>query len=189
MSFWNFLFGANLQEKELRYELLSSVLTKREVSFFNTLAPIAEAQGLRVLIKIRLADFIKPKSNQFQKGSNFYTELNKISRKHVDFLLCDADFIPKLAIEVQDSTHNEKNRKERDDMVRNIYNRIGLPFMEVWKWNNAEEIAKIITDKLSETPTTEIAPPSKPSPGGCFPILILFCIIFLSSISLFVFAL
>jgi hypothetical protein len=58
--------------------------------------------------------------------------------------------------------------------------------MEVWKWNNAEEIAKIIPDKLSETPTTEIVPTSKPSPGGCFPVLILFCIIFISSISLFV---
>ena len=49
-----------------------------------------------------------------KKGSNFGHWFNRINRMSVDFLVCTKDFKIISAIELDDSTHNDKNRKFAD---------------------------------------------------------------------------
>jgi hypothetical protein len=135
-------------DKVSRYELEKSVLTKREMSFYEILSPIATKHELIILIKIRIADFVKVKAKQFEKGSGFHSDFNVIAKKHVDFLLCNKECAPVLCIEVQDSTHLKKDRTARDIMVRELYEAIGLPLLEIWGWKDPNIVEEHIISKL-----------------------------------------
>ena len=57
---------------------------------------------------------------------------NRIDRKHVDFLLCDAKTLkPILGIELDDKSHQRADRQERDDFVNNVFAAAKLPLMHV----------------------------------------------------------
>jgi very-short-patch-repair endonuclease len=57
------------------------------------------------------------------------TAFNKIACKHVDFVLCDKELNILLAIELDDSSHNRQDRKERDEIVNAAFRSAGLPLM------------------------------------------------------------
>lgn len=128
----------------LPYKLKDSVMTNREKIMYTILAEYCTKNNLVLLSKVRIADFVEPihKNNQ----RNFYHWFNRISAKHVDFLICDPKaFRPKAAIELDDSTHFYKTRKERDIFVDNVYRSVELPILHLW---NMDEIS--INIKLNE---------------------------------------
>ena len=95
-----------------KYKLRKSVLTKNELDFYHCLKSVLGEEPV-ILSKVRLADIFYTKS-----GSGYYKALNRITGKHVDFLLCDPnDFKPFMAIEVDDRSHERKDRIKRDDFV------------------------------------------------------------------------
>ena len=49
----------------------------------------------------------------------------KIQAKHVDFVICDKDMHIKVIIELDDSSHDKKDRKERDEFVDLILQSVG----------------------------------------------------------------
>ena len=59
-----------------------------------------------VLPQVGLSRFLGVK-----KGSNFGHWFNRINRMSVDFLVCTKDFKIISAIEMKNTTHNDKNRK------------------------------------------------------------------------------
>jgi len=66
------------------------------------------------------------------KGQNWYGALRHIDEKSIDFVLCDKNYIePRLAIELDDHTHEREDRKERDGEVERILSRAGLPLMRL----------------------------------------------------------
>jgi hypothetical protein len=127
-----------------RYKLIDYVLTNRERDFYDVLAPLAAKHGLHVLVKPRIADFVNVKAKQSDKGSGFHYDLNFISQKHIDFLLCNKQFAPVAGFEVQDSTHNRADRQLRDTLVSDMYKDIGLYLAEVWEWRNPADIEEHI---------------------------------------------
>lgn len=73
-------------------------------------------------------------------GQNWKAARAHINRKSVDFLLCDKQFIsPKLAIELDDSTHNRPDRVERDQTVEDILREAGIPLLRVRKTDELVE--------------------------------------------------
>ena len=55
-----------------------------------------------------------------------------ISQKSVDFVLCDKAYIsPKLAIELDDQSHERKERQERDLEVERVLNDAKLPLLRL----------------------------------------------------------
>ena len=56
---------------------------------------------------------------------NHIVLLNKVSSKHVDFLICDKDLHIKCIIELDDNSHNQKDRQERDTFVDQILTSVG----------------------------------------------------------------
>lgn len=115
----------------LPYRLKGSVMTNREKIMYIVLDEYCKKNKLVLLSKVRIADFIEPIHTNNRR--NFYYWFNRISAKHIDFLICDSEsFVPKLAIELDDSTHKYKSRQERDIFVDNVYNSVKLPIMHFW---------------------------------------------------------
>ncbi len=97
------------------------LLTKNEWAQYKKLKVIADEKGYVICPKVRLLDIIEP-----QKGHEKYkTLMYKIQAKHVDFVICDKDMHIKVIIELDDSSHDKKDRKERDEFVDLILQSVG----------------------------------------------------------------
>jgi len=80
---------------------------------FRKLVAWATAHDYFVFPKVRLLDIIEPRSNV----ANYKALLWKIQAKHVDFLICDQEMRIKFIIELDDNSHDRKDRAERDEFV------------------------------------------------------------------------
>lgn len=97
------------------------LLTKNEWYAYKKLQPLAASMGLVVCPKVRLLDIIEP-----QKGEKNYKSLFwKVQAKHVDFLICDQDLHIKAVLELDDNSHDRKDRQERDTFVDEILQDVG----------------------------------------------------------------
>lgn len=103
----------------LGYTLRNSLVSPAEKAFLSTLDSVLPVE-IRIFAKVRLADiFLVERSIN---RSAWQTAFNRIDRKHVDFLLCRADDLaPLLAIELDDSSHERKDRQERDEFVNELF--------------------------------------------------------------------
>ena len=107
------------------YSLRSKFFSRTELAFYRALT---RAVGTRysVFAKVRLLDLcaIAPTGD--------YTAMNRVSAKHVDFLLCEpTGFEPVAAIEVDGTSHQRRDRIERDAFVEDLFDQIGLPLIRV----------------------------------------------------------
>lgn len=96
------------------------LLTRNEWHEYKKLKEYATEKGLEVCPKVRLLDIIEPR-----KGENYMAFLRKIQSKHVDFVLTDADLRIKAIVELDDNSHNTKDRQERDQFVDQILTSVG----------------------------------------------------------------
>ena len=107
--------------ENLPYKSDRKLLTKAEYSFYKVLL-MAISDDVIVFCKVRLADFIqvdKGKTPQLSVKINWF---NRISSKHVDFLLCRKDDCTIIAvIELDDKSHKTQKTIERDDFVNAVY--------------------------------------------------------------------
>ena len=105
------------------------LLSKAERSFYGVLTQAVGGKAL-IFSKVRVADVLAP-----QKGlnrSNWQQAFNKISAKHLDFLLCDPqDCAVKLAIELDDASHGSAKRQKRDAFLERACESAGLPLLRI----------------------------------------------------------
>ena len=138
-----FVFGyLNLRNKGSKayvFSVKTAALSKAEQKFYKMLVQVVGERFI-VFSKIRLADVFDGRG----RGS-----LNQISQKHIDFLLCSPeDFSPILGIELDDSTHNRKDRINRDEFVNALFTSNGLSIIRV-KVKNKYELEEIKTAIIS----------------------------------------
>ena len=102
------------------------LLTKREHQEYLKLKQYADARGWLICPKVRLWDMIEPR-----KGSSNKKELeNKIRSKHVDFVLVDPELNVIGVLELDDSTHDREDRKQRDSFVRDALEGAGITMIQ-----------------------------------------------------------
>ncbi|UCD81689.1 MAG: DUF2726 domain-containing protein [Desulfobacterales bacterium] len=84
----------------------------------------------RVLLKVSLADLLEiPKgvSNSLRQSA-----FNRISRKHVDFVVCDKNDLSILGvIELDDHSHKSSRRRKRDSFLDGALNAAGIPILRI----------------------------------------------------------
>ena len=111
------------------YVVAKSVLTAAERSFVGVLEPLLP-EGVGLLIKIRLADVFTMRSGLTRSARA--SAFNRISAKHVDFLLVRAsDVAPLVGIELDDSSHAADRRQSRDHFVDDVFRSCGVPLLRI----------------------------------------------------------
>jgi very-short-patch-repair endonuclease len=95
------------------------------------------------------------------------TAFNRVSSKHVDFVLCDPSTLaPVVAIELDDSTHYRRDRADRDAFVNQLFKVIGVSLIRhrVQSAYDTDAIARWIDAELSRSrpprPSTPLRPAS-----------------------------
>jgi len=88
------------------------------------------------------------------KGQDWRAALAHINRKSVDFVLCDKAYIsPKLAIELDDKSHERPDRQERDKEVERILEIAGVPLLRLENHGtfNTQELMEKIKHALEKS--------------------------------------
>jgi hypothetical protein len=105
----------------IQYQTRGALLSPAELSFFKVLQN-AGGQSVLICPKVLLADIIKPTEKQ-----NYQTALNKISRKHIDFVLCDPSTTKIFGvIKLDDKSHERADRVTRDAFVDSVFAAAGI---------------------------------------------------------------
>jgi len=144
-----------IASKDLPYRLRDDFLSPAEFSFYKVLSSIVGAR-LAIQSKVRLADiFFVARPNE---NVAFF---NRIAQKHLDFLVCDSvTMTPLFGIELDDASHRQNSRQERDDFVEKVCRVAGLPLLRfpVQREYNPREIAAQIAPFVSEKVSSSVAP-------------------------------
>ena len=130
------------------YEAKPSLLTKSEQDFFSCIQKSVPT-GYIVFPQANLATFIQ-RTDAFRYQNELY--------RNVDFLVTDAAYKPLFAVEINDQTHLQNKRRDRDEKVKNICEEAGVPI--IWLWTsygvNPDYIQKRINETLASLPVERV---------------------------------
>ena len=122
------------------YYLNQKFLSFAEQNFLHVLEQVTENKAA-IFAKVNLGDLFYVKH---QKWGRYRA---KIDRKHVDFLICHPKtYKPVLAIELDDSSHNNAKAKARDEFKDTVFKAAGLPLLRVPVQHtyNTKELQQVI---------------------------------------------
>ncbi len=132
---------------KLPYQKRASLLTRSELDFYRVLQEAVHGDWA-IQSMVRMADLIRvePETPKFQSWQN------RIHAKHIDFLLCDHGSMEvKLAVELDDKSHQRPDRVDRDQFVDQALADAGLPLLRVnvQEAYDREELRKSIDQFLA----------------------------------------
>lgn len=108
------------------YGLRDDFLSAAEISLYHVLRTTL-SPDVTIVIKPRLGDILFVRQPHINQAAR-----NRIDRKHVDFLLCEtASMKPRLVVELDDVSHQRKDRQERDEFVDSALKAACLPILHV----------------------------------------------------------
>jgi len=118
------IFPPSEKQVALGYHYTSQpLLTASEAALFNCLDRLAGGK-CHIMCKPRLADIVRHHDG--------ISALNKVTQKHVDFLLCrKSDWMPMLGVELDDLCQTEAKRAARDTFVNNLFAYVSIPLVRI----------------------------------------------------------
>lgn len=124
------------------------LLTRYESINYRAMKAYADTQGLTIHVKVRLADLITPQTGYNNK--TWKSRFNKISSKHVDFVICDSDMKVQVIVELDDRSHERADRQERDKFVDAALIGAGYKIVHIRAFDNAglESVDDVINPKV-----------------------------------------
>ncbi len=126
------------------YEVKESLLSIQERKFYDCIKSIIPENYI-IIPQSNLATFIK-RTDKARYQNELY--------RNIDFLITDSNFKPFVAIEINDQTHNNRSRKERDEKIHKICEEAGIEIVTFWTSYgvNADYISNRINTALSNFP-------------------------------------
>lgn len=134
------------------YKRRNWFLTKAEHEFYKALVQ-AVGNDYIIFAQVHLPTLLDEKV----VGQNWKAAFRHVSQKSVDFVLCDKAYIsPKLAIELDDKTHERPDRVERDIEVERILKGAGLPLLRIQNHGtfNPQELTREIKTAINPSDTS-----------------------------------
>lgn len=164
---------------KLPYEKIDALFTPAERSFYGVLKQAVGGEW-EIFGKVRLADVIAPRKGMSR--SNWQKAFNRISAKHIDFVVCNKEDLSILcAIELDDKSHGNKSRRERDEFIESACDAAGLrlvrfparkayvieevrttvlgTFLSLESVNNDAEAVTAKIDETEDVPDVSVEPP------------------------------
>lgn len=124
-----------IKKSTYRYFAKNTIMTERENKFFKQLNEILGNKWF-IIPQVHLSALL----NHKVKGQNWKAAFRHINGKSVDYVLLSKETMrPICAIELDDSTHNYKNRVERDAEVERIFAEAKLPLA---RFKNPEKLSR-----------------------------------------------
>src|SRR6516225_4701356 len=115
-----------ITEPTVYIESVESLVTPAEQKFYEALDEAIDGR-LMILSKVRVADLLSVTS---ESGPARQRVFRSIACKHVDFLLVEAQNLrPLAAIELDDSTHRRGDRRKRDELLDDLFQKAELPLL------------------------------------------------------------
>ena len=133
------------------YEKEQALFTPAERSFLGVLEQVVDGK-LRIMGKIRLADIVKVKNGN--NKSTWQKAFNRIKSKHVDFVACDAATLGvKFVVELDDKSHNQSERQDRDEVKDKILAAAKIPVFHFTakRTYTIQELQDTLFDNKSKT--------------------------------------
>lgn len=123
------------------YYQKKTLLNEKEQVLFHRL--IEAMPNYYVFTQVRLADIVGIK-----KCENWQAWFNKVSRKSVDFVICDKSSAVLACIELDGKTHEQQDRQKADDSKDEALQAAGIPILRI-KANKipSTELLKIMLEK------------------------------------------
>ena len=147
---------------EYPYELVNEFLSPAELNFFFNLKAVVGSSA-HIFSKVKLGDLFYAKAGDYGKNRSY---MNRIDRKHVDFLLCDNKTLkPILGIELDDKSHQRSDRQERDNFVNHVFRAAHLPLLHlpVQRAYSASDLISQLAPYFQNTQATTETPAPAPS--------------------------
>jgi hypothetical protein len=113
----------------LSYSSIKSLLTPAELSFYKVLLEVVPS-SYSVMMKVRVGDVLRVSKGVTSKRG--FTLRAKINQKHFDYVLIkksSSDIA--LCVELNDSSHNKRSRRKRDEFLRAACKAGGVKLLEI----------------------------------------------------------
>lgn len=124
-----------------------------EFEFYTMLRDQILGTKLVALIQVPIARIIHVQGKKFDGA--FDGHRSRIDKKSVDFVICDQkDLKPRVAVELDGSSHKMKDRIERDRFVDQLFAEVNFPLVRVERQRryDAYVIATLIGKPLGLIP-------------------------------------
>lgn len=116
--------GAENSKDKPPYYKRKTLLGEKEQVLFHRL--IEAMPGHYVMAQVRLADIVGVK-----KCENWQSWFNKVSRKSVDFVICNKSFVVLACIELDGKTHEQEDRQKADNAKDEALQTAGIPIVRI----------------------------------------------------------
>ncbi len=142
-----------ISRREYHYQHKEFFMTRAEHEFYNAL-DLAVGDRYRIFAQVHLPTIV---DHKVRNGQNWRGAFRHIDEKSVDFVLCDKEFLkPVLAIELDDKSHDEGSRKNRDNDVECILQQAEMPLLRIENHGSFDsaDVSRRISEKLGEASAT-----------------------------------
>ena len=116
----------HFRQPTVQVEAVETLLTAAEQKFYEALDAAIDGRFV-ILSKVRVADLLIVSS---ANGTARYRVFRSIACKHVDFVLAEAENLhPIAAIELDDSSHQRADRRLRDQLLDDLFEKAAFPLL------------------------------------------------------------
>ena len=109
-------------KKYKSFEKKEYLLTPSELKFYKILKNITDELNLNIFTQVGLYEIIR---------CNDYKEFNKIRSKTIDFVITDNRCKIIKCIELDDYTHNQAKRIERDQFLNELFDSVNIELVRI----------------------------------------------------------
>ena len=123
------------------------LFTNTELTFFRALNKIIDNENYFLFTKVRLVDLVNIRKAEYGK---YITIFNKVSKKHIDFIVVDKYGKIKVLIELDDKYHNSNKAKINDKFKNELMEYLKIPLLRynVWKYYNLDRVRDLLISKM-----------------------------------------
>jgi hypothetical protein len=130
------------------YDTKKYLISQSERNYYNVILNSIPT-GYCAFPQVNLASFIVKNDD-----SPYHNELSR----NVDFLVTNEAYQPQFIIEINDQTHLNLDRKERDEKVQKICEEAGIPIVKFWTSYGVSNdyISKRINETIASLPVARV---------------------------------